>query len=100
MNVSAEARAEYDVLSRLDRLAGSVSAWLAGVGILILLLLAFMTISEVVLRALFGRPIPGTNEIIDSGMAIAIAARPTLLEAAVMMTMSPAVSFAMSINAP
>ena len=74
MNVSAEARAEYDVLSRLDRLAGSVSAWLAGVGILILLLLAFMTISEVVLRALFGRPIPGTNEIIDSGMAIAIAA--------------------------
>lgn len=61
-------------LDKLDAWCSRLSAWLAGVGIAIMLLLAGLTIFEVLLRSFFGFPIPGMNEIADGAMPIAIAA--------------------------
>jgi len=61
-------------LDALDRRITIYTRRIAFVGVLTMLVIAFATVVDVLLRWLFSAPIGGFNEIISMGLAIAIAA--------------------------
>jgi tripartite ATP-independent transporter DctM subunit len=65
------------VTESLERLENHI-AWLTGrvasIGVLLILCIAFLTLVDVFLRWAFSAPLSGLNEIIQLGMAVAIAA--------------------------
>ena len=63
-----------DALDRLDRACVAVTRRVAFVGVVAMLLIAFATTLDVLLRWLISRPIHGLNEIVGMGMAVAVAA--------------------------
>jgi len=62
------------MLSRIERGCDRVSERLAFVGVIGILLIALMIVSDVLLRWLFSAPIRGMNEIVEVMLAVAIAA--------------------------
>jgi tripartite ATP-independent transporter DctM subunit len=63
-----------EFLDVLDRRMTAITRHIAFAGVLTMLLLAFATIVDVLLRWLFNSPISGFNEILSMGLAIAISA--------------------------
>jgi tripartite ATP-independent transporter DctM subunit len=63
-----------DALDRLDRACVAVMRRIAFVGVIAMLLIAFATTLDVLLRWLLSRPIHGLNEMVGMGMAVAVAA--------------------------
>jgi C4-dicarboxylate transporter, DctM subunit len=63
-----------DALDRLDRACVAVTRRVAFVGVIAMLLIAFATTLDVLLRWLVSRPIHGLNEMVGMGMAVAVAA--------------------------
>ncbi len=60
--------------STVDKWGSTVSRRIAFGGVLAMLLIASVTIADVILRALFGKPIAGMNEITEVFFPVAIAA--------------------------
>jgi C4-dicarboxylate transporter, DctM subunit len=63
-----------DALDRLDRACVAVTRRVAFVGVIAMLLIAFATTLDVLLRWLFSNPIHGLNEMVGMGTAVAVAA--------------------------
>jgi len=61
-------------LGALDTRAVAITQRVAFAGVLAMLLVAFVTTADVLLRWLFSAPIDGLNEIVGMGMAVAVAA--------------------------
>ena len=61
-------------LDTLNRRMVSLTRRIAFAGVLTMLLLAFATVADVLLRWLFNAPISGFNEILSMGLAVAISA--------------------------
>jgi C4-dicarboxylate transporter DctM subunit len=61
-------------LDALDRRMISLTRRIAFAGVLMMLILAFATVADVLLRWLFNSPISGFNEILSMGLAVAISA--------------------------
>jgi tripartite ATP-independent transporter DctM subunit len=61
-------------LYALDARAVAITQRVAFAGVLAMLVVAFVTTADVLLRWLFNNPIDGLNEIIGMGMAVAVAA--------------------------
>ncbi|MPZ55496.1 MAG: TRAP transporter large permease subunit [Rhizobiales bacterium] len=61
-------------LDALDARAVAITQRIAFAGVLTMLVVAFVTTTDVLLRWLFSAPIDGLNEIVGMGMAVAVAA--------------------------
>jgi tripartite ATP-independent transporter DctM subunit len=61
-------------LSALDARTIAITQRVAFAGVLAMLVVAFVTTSDVLMRWLFNAPIDGMNEIVGMGMAVAVAA--------------------------
>jgi C4-dicarboxylate transporter, DctM subunit len=62
------------LLDVLDRRCVTVTQRIAFAGVVAMLVVAFVTTADVLLRWLFSSPIDGLNEIVGMGMAVAVAA--------------------------
>jgi TRAP-type C4-dicarboxylate transport system permease small subunit len=62
------------VLDSLDARAIAITQRVAFAGVLAMLVVAFVTTADVLLRWLFNAPIDGLNEIVGLGMAVAVSA--------------------------
>ena len=62
------------VLDALDARCVAITQRVAFAGVLAMLIVAFITTADVLLRWLFNSPIDGLNEIIGMGMAVAVSA--------------------------
>ena len=77
MTTSSEAGSAFalgEFLDSLDRSMISLTRRIAFAGVTVMLLLAFGTVADVLLRWLFNAPISGFNEILSMGLAVAISA--------------------------
>jgi C4-dicarboxylate transporter DctM subunit len=63
-----------DALDCLDRACVALTRRVAFVGVIAMLIIAFATTLDVLLRWLVSRPIHGLNEMVGMGMAVAVAA--------------------------
>ena len=63
-----------DALDRLDRRCTAVTRRVAFVGVITMLVIAFATTTDVLLRWLFNHPINGLNEVVGMAMSIAVSA--------------------------
>jgi tripartite ATP-independent transporter DctM subunit len=62
------------VLDALERRSVAATQQVAFAGVIAMLVIAFTTVADVLLRWLFNSPITGLNEIVGMGMAVAVAA--------------------------
>jgi C4-dicarboxylate transporter, DctM subunit len=62
------------LLDALERRCVAITRRIAFAGVIVMLLVAFVTTTDVLLRWLFNSPINGLNEIVGLGMAVAVAA--------------------------
>ena len=77
MTTSSDAGSAFalgEFLDSLDRRMISLTRRIAFAGVTVMLLLAFGTVADVLLRWLFNAPICGFNEILSMGLAVAISA--------------------------
>ena len=63
-----------EFLDALNRRIISITRRIAFAGVVVMLIIAFATVVDVLLRWLFNSPISGFNEIISMGLAVAISA--------------------------
>lgn len=61
------------IIDRLDQLATSITRKIASVGVLVMLIIAILTVVDIMLRLFANASVPGFNEIIQLSMAVAIA---------------------------
>jgi tripartite ATP-independent transporter DctM subunit len=62
------------LLEAIDARAVAITQRVAFIGVLAMLVVAFVTTADVLLRWLFNSPIDGLNEIVGMGMAVAVSA--------------------------
>ncbi len=60
-------------IDRLDQLATNITRKIASVGVLLMLIIAILTVVDIILRLFVNASVPGFNEIIQLSMAVAIA---------------------------
>jgi tripartite ATP-independent transporter DctM subunit len=70
----AAPRTQVNAIDRIDHAVTIVSRRIAFLGVVVMLLMALGTIVDVLLRWAFNRPITGFDEVVEMGMAIAVAA--------------------------
>jgi tripartite ATP-independent transporter DctM subunit len=61
------------IIDSLDQLATNITRKIASVGVLVMLLIAILTVVDIILRLFVNASVPGFNEIIQMSMAVAIA---------------------------